>query len=172
MKNKRDSILATGIGFDDADLDANRAGHLTPKQIERLLAENRTTNQGLVGIMIFLSVIFLGLGLMGLNDTGNSGIAWVMALVWLGMVALFGSLIWDNRRVQDEIRQGQVESVQGPVQCYTGGKNARYNCRVGDLIFSGIRQEVYTAFRHLDVYTLYYLPRSKRIVAAEELPSD
>jgi hypothetical protein len=172
MKSKRDSILATGIGFDETDLDANRAGHLTQNQIERLLAESKATSQGLVGVMIFLSVIFLGIGLTGITDPGNSGLAWVMALVWLGMVALFGSVIRDNHRVQDEIQQAQVEAVQGPVQCYTGGKNGRYNCRVGDLVFSSIRQEVYIAFRHLDVYTIYYLPRSKRIVAAEALSGE
>ena len=65
MNGAHDNILASGIGFNDADLAANREGRLSEKQAERLLTARRNTVQGMVGIMVLLTVILLPLEVLG-----------------------------------------------------------------------------------------------------------
>lgn len=175
MNGAHDNILASGIGFDEADLAANREGRLSEKQAERLLKARRNTVQGMVGIMVLLTVILLPLAVLGQAQTGSPQVSIVIGLVWLGLMGLFLAIIRSGQAVQVDVRRGQVEAVRGAVQCYTSSKGEsgmQYNLRVGDLTFNRVERDAYIAFKHLDAYIIYYTPQSKQIVAAERLAGD
>ncbi len=172
MNGAHDNILASGIGFNDADLAANREGRLSEKQAERLLKARRNTVQGMVGIMVLLTVILLPLAVLGQAQTGSAQVSIVIGLVWLGLMGLFLAIIRSGQAVQADAWRGQVEIVRGPVQCYTssqGDSGTQYNLRVGDVTFHKVDRDAYIAFKHLDAYIIYYTPQSKQIVAAEPL---
>lgn len=170
MSAKRQSILASGIGFDETDLLANRSGRLTPRQIDRVRQNRKQSTYGVTALLLMAAVSLVGMVVVGIFVSQRLDLLWLVAAVTLGLTLYFMAVRGGNRRFQTDLERRQVEAVQGAVQCFTSNTRsapAEYNLRVGDITFRGVRQETYLAFRHLDVYTLYYLPESKTIVSAE-----
>ncbi|NWF70857.1 MAG: hypothetical protein HXY40_17365 [Chloroflexi bacterium] len=169
MNAKPDSILASGLDFTEDDLQANRAGQLSARQAQKLLTRHRNTTQTMLGLMLMATLFFVPLAFFAAIDTRDITPGVLLGAVWLGAIALLSAVIRSSDAAKVDIANGLVMAVQGPVQCYTtsSSSSTQYNLRVGELTFERVDQNVYIAFKHLDIYTLYYTPQSKTIVAAE-----
>jgi hypothetical protein len=169
MTTKHDSLLASNLGFDARDLAENRAGRLSEKQAMALQAERQKNNNIIAGILLAMTAIFVPVTFAAFNDDG-AGTALIVGAVYLGVAALFYTFMRSTTHaITADLNEGRVEAVQGPIQCYTSGERTNYNLRIGEVLFANVKQQVYVAFKHLDVYTLYYVPTSKHIVAAEHV---
>ena len=161
--------LASALGFTPSDLDANRAGRLSAAQRSALL---RVEARRMVGTAVSLAIAagFIVTAFEVGITTGLSapfvGLAAVAALI-AGFLA-FGSL-----KLWPDIRAGSVSSVQGFVnpgmKTRDVGRNTvlDFYWDVGDERFHvpGKAYGVLTPAAH----RLYYLPLTRRIVAAEPI---
>ena len=166
--------LAQGLGFDAAELEMNRAGRLGPAEA-RLQMRRRVKAIG--GSIVFVAAaVGFGFLLRAVGVASVSGVellvAMALSLVLLGFGTRFATLL------SLDLRAGAVESVEGVV------KTAESATRVGPIsVFPGTR--IWSYFWCLDNgqrfavpggayavltpgwHRLYYLPRSRRLVAAE-----
>ncbi len=175
MTNKHHSILAAGIGFDENDLEAKRNGRLTRQQAERLLEKRKQSTLNTTWWLLPGGVVLGGLFLVGAVSTRQLAFAFLAGGVGLGLILYFRGVHSAEKRLREAIARGVVEAGQGAIQCSSsndGKYGTSYRLRLGDLQFDYVSQEVYLAFRHLDGYTLYYLPQSKTIVSAEALSGE
>jgi membrane-anchored glycerophosphoryl diester phosphodiesterase (GDPDase) len=164
MTTKHDSLLASNLGFDEYDMEENRAGRLSEKQAAALKLLRLKTNLALVAALVMLTVILGPLFMSTMN--WNTAVAVAVAALYLSLAALFYTFMRSTTHaITADLNAEHIEGAQGQIQCYISRRS--YTLRMGDVTFSNIAQNVYTAFRHLEVYTVYYTPHSKHLLAAE-----
>jgi hypothetical protein len=168
------NVLAANLDFDDHDLAENRAGHLSEKQAAKLKLLRKKENRDVITFMLVMLLVCGPLTLvLVMNSIDIFG--WICGGLYLCILGV-GPVFWylSHRAITADLNAGRIEAVQGPIQCYehvVNTKNAHiiYSVRIGDVKFNRVTQEVYTAFRHLEVYTVYYTPHSKHLLAAEAM---
>ncbi len=168
------------FNFDEGDLNANRNGLLTEKQKTRLTAELKSARAkktrwayfifflaaiGLVvGVRIwFIPATGLGLGLR-IGFTIGFGIVWTVIYGVIGMIFLPPAAYTD---MEVAIETGRVNIVKAQsynsnthttdirYDLYIGSRRFVVDSRIGNVLIQG------------DVYTVYYLKNSGKIVSAE-----
>lgn len=161
------SQLASALGFDQSDLASNRAGRLGDGLQRRTLHRRlRNAVLGTLGFFV-VGVLFLLLALT-FPFTGrivlNGILAFVTSLVGVGY---FG---WLALRIWLDVGDGEVSSIEGYVK--QTDRETRtpwtsvwtfYWTVDGQRFAAGKAWAVLVPARH----RLYYLPRSRRVVAAE-----
>lgn len=147
--------------YSRTDLDYNRAGQLSPDQIERLQRGWRQARLGggaLVGFMVVL-----GLFLRWQGDSGALCGTGLFAAVVLGVLLMLSRTV---RRVQ---REGAVQRVEGVVRHETEMDDGtlRHFLHVGDL---RLLMEASDAANFVDgqAYRVYYIPTTGYVVSGEE----
>lgn len=167
--------LASALGFAPADLEANRAGCLTASERDFQLRPVRNT------VLITAVFLLLAAGCVALVftvgiGTGISTPSLVLAAVFLLTVGLLG---YSSIPVWRDLRAGLVSTVEGMVRpaeretdiATRGGGRVpvfTYYWVVDDqqrFTVTGKAYGVLTPARH----RLYFLPRSRRVVAAERV---
>jgi len=166
--------LARALNFTASDLQENRAG--------RLSASQRSTQLGVVARSAVKSLILLLLACAGIAGWFVIGVATVLGLIPLALAALFlawvGIFAWYMPPVWRDADAGVVSSVEGLVtpaerqqSIPAGDANVTiwsyYWVVDGGQRFwvAGKAYPVLTPARH----RLYFLPSSRRIVAAEPI---
>ncbi len=166
--------LAQALGFDAAELEMNRAGRLGPAEAR---LQMRRMVKAIGGSIVFVAAA-VGFGFL-LRAGGVASVSGVELLVAMALsLVLVGFGIRFATLISFDLRAGVVESVEGVV------KTAESATRVGPIgIFPGTRIWSYSWYldsgRRFAVpggayavltpgwHRLYYLPRSRRLVAAE-----
>ena len=164
--------LSSALGFDASDLGSNRAGRLGPGQHRTQMWQLVKTSAGTL-FLLALAVLFAFIALAaGLSS--RIGIQSMLAVA----ACLFGAgyFGWFGLRLGLDLRAGAVSSIEGfvkPTERETRvGAGFRsvpvwtYYWNVDDRERFAVTGKAYgalTAARH----RLYYLPRSRRVVAAE-----
>jgi hypothetical protein len=160
--------------FTEDDLQQNRQGRLSGRQIEAQTASLATTVKvGLIGVAVVISLVVITAVILG-------GLCMVPVVLACG--ALFaGWILRHKRRAMADLQTGQVEVMRGAFQLdrrvtrtssasRTSGATRRvsYYLLVGEQRFL-IRSEVYHKLSDSEggEIVVYYLDRSRRIVAAE-----
>ena len=166
--------LAKALGFDAGELEMNRAGRLGPA--ETRLQMRRVVKAIGAAIVFVTAAAGFGVLLRAVGVVSVSGVellvAIALSLVVVGLGIRFATLL------SLDARAGVVESAEGVV------KTAESATRIGPIgIFPGTR--IWSYFWYLDSgqrfavpgdayavltpgrHRLYYLPRSRRLVAAE-----
>jgi len=166
--------LARALGFDATELEMNRAGRLAPAEAR---LQVRRMVKAIGGTLVFLAAA-AGFGSL-MRTVGVASVSGVELLVAMALsLFLVGLGIRFATLLLLDLRAGVVESVEGDV------KTAESATRVGPIgIFPGTRIWSYSwyldggqrfvvpgqAFAVLTPgrHRLFYLPRSRRLVAAE-----
>ena len=169
VKKYEDRIMDV-FAFDENDLEANQAGHLSQQQMVRLKkARNRAISTFALLAMLFgfLAIIIVAAGFQA------SGILPPLAaglLAVLAIYAIFGrnaqALLKDMRTNQVALAEGRVDLSLNALQ-----NTAEYFLRVENMRFT-IKQNAFLTFKNGDPYRIYYAPRSKRILSVEWLRED
>lgn len=169
-----DIALAQALGFDQEDLESNRAGRLTARQRKWVFARQRT-------ILIALSIITLFIGLISaivivavLLQADASVAAGILGVVGeVITVALVGLLWWLRQRYNRFLAPGYVEQISGPVTCYqlkerSEGDKTRtgYYLRLGAMEFE-ITEAALSVFQDGQPYTVYYTARPLRLLSVD-----
>jgi hypothetical protein len=164
--------LASALGFSASDLDANRGGRLSAAQRSALL---RVEARRMVGIAVCLPIA-AGFIVAAFAIGITSGLS--ARFVALAAVALFiaGFLAFGSLRLWPDIRAGKVSSLEGFVNPGMQTKHVGRNT-VPDFYWDLGDQRFHVPGKAYGVLTpaphrLYFLPLTRRIVAAEPISSD
>ena len=163
--------LASALGFTASDLDANRAGRLSTSQHSALL---RAEARRIVGIAVSLLIaagFIVGAFAIGIT-TGLS----LRFLVFAALaVFVAGLLAFGSLKLWPDITAGNVSSVQGFVNPGMKEKHVGRNT-IPDFYWDVGDQRFHVPGKAYGVLTpaphrLYFLPLTRRIVAAEPISS-
>lgn len=169
------------FNFDESDLNVNRNGSLTEKQKTRLTAELKSMRAkktrwayliffvAAVGLAVGVGVWFVpaaGLGLR-IGFTIGFGIVWTIIYGVIGMIflppAAYTDLELANETgrvniVRVESHNSRTHTTSSRYDLYIGNRRFVADSRIGNVLIQG------------DVYTVYYLKNSSKIVSAEFVP--
>ncbi|MEL7208355.1 MAG: hypothetical protein AAGK32_09020, partial [Actinomycetota bacterium] len=111
--------LATAFEFEDADLEANRLGALTPSQQEDVDAIVRQRRRGVLAAAIAvdgtLIVLWVVLALSGgFSADSAAPVIALGAVTAVALVLVGGFLVLGHVRSRD-LRAGRVSTTEGPV---------------------------------------------------------
>jgi hypothetical protein len=149
--------LQKRFDFTDDDLATNRAGRLSPMQLERMSKTNRAPI--LTGL-----ALMIGFGWCHFSGTAYRSAGTILfCLSGIGVAAMlpyFALLI--------DLSRGRVDAAEGIadfyVRQYVRGGNTKH-VSIGGVEFSG--DELMGAFPMRHRYRVYYTPLRKRIVAVD-----
>lgn len=173
-----DQGLRDYFKFDQTDLDANRSGKLSEKQLKQLIAENKTSNKIRIGAGIVSGLLFLALVAsvpilltpagIATWQNGNRGGAidfWVVAFVWalgwggIGILKIF-PLLFNRYKDKNKLT---LRSVSGTVKLAGGGWTNSHGA-VNIDHYMHIRKEKFLVDEDLDKcmkqgdsYTVYFV---------------
>jgi hypothetical protein len=154
------------IGFNQLDLDANRAGRLGPSQIRRLRrARWRAAGWGMA---VFVVMCTLAAGALFLSQTQGAPILGVVGML-LSLVAAWGTGLFLRQvfRLSRDLGDGDVLQLNGPLERILRPQGTGlYLLRIAGETFL-VNQRLFRAVRHEWVYTLYAAPASELVLAAE-----
>lgn len=159
--------LSSALKFTEADLEANRNGHISEAQRQPYAVPqvSRIAIYVILGHAVLLVGIFGAIALV-VNEPALWGI--LLLVSGLALLPFFVSRNEFLRRpvVQDDVNRGKVASVCGVVQLPM--ENSRYHLHIEGKQFNNLTLKVWGAFRPNTSYCLYYLPQSGIILSAEE----
>jgi hypothetical protein len=155
--------LAQANGFNSPDLEANRAGHLSGRQVRGLLSDVFSALYGIAILLVIVVLIVVGLSTKARFDvTGLLAIAFILGLAFL-MLFLHAS-----REVLDILGR-KVLSVEGTVTrgvwSHHRGR-ATYYYRVDGHTFT-VGNAGYTALFEGLSYRIFYVPHTGNLVSIE-----
>lgn len=155
--------------FDDSDLKANQAGYLSYMQQWRMRRRLVSASQMqmfwlLMGVLLIGGIILLLTGAAGYVVL----IAFVLYLAAMGAVLV--SIYFSNGQLRQAIEAGKVKHIQGVAQISavadTSGRTQQHQMQIDDVTFH-LTEQTRRVFQNGQRYTIYYLPGSQTIVAAE-----
>lgn len=142
----------------DVDLQANRDGHVSADQRQTLLKMRRSR---LLNQPALLALI---IGIGWLLVFGGGG-AFVGLALLLGAFALWLNGLAQAITITIDLRDPQVQAIQGHITLIRSING--FFVRIGDETLR-IDRHLYSHFmQHQGVYTLYYTPNAKVLLAAE-----
>jgi hypothetical protein len=154
--------LAAVLNFTEDDLIANRAGQITPVQIERLAHDLRWQYEPLVGIAGLTALI---LGAIGLAAGLPNGIVLCVPALLVMSLGLGGILVLRHQinRLPSQparcvpLHMGRIASIQRRRGLSDGDRHALFCIEInGQRLFAGYR--LYPILRANQEYRTYYAP--------------
>lgn len=161
--------LRRAFGFTQEDLDANRRGRLTARQVSFLASRYRRSVALAGATVIVLSSIALGAIISECNTTG---LVIVLCLAVIGFIIVMSI---DPQAWQKDIRSNSVKCICGEVRLSivtTGSGHHRstsYRLRVQEHKFY-INADQFTLLKNNEAYRVFYTPNTERILSFELVP--
>ena len=156
-------------------LEANRSGHLTTWQRDRLRPLARYARQSAFVVAVVLAVASgmmvydRQLSLPAVLRLPLAGVCLVLATFFLLRAIVGGDAL------TRDLRHMKVQTAEGPIGKHRGGSTGRSGRRsylfdVGDGTFRVASRKSYDAAPDAGIVRVYFLPRSRRVVNLERLP--
>lgn len=173
-----DQPLKDYFKFDESDLQANRFGQFTEKQLARLKQEDKSERRTGAGAGVFLMIV----GAVGLIIAIVAGIAvpdWgfrigfglgfgvIWPLVWGGLGWLFLSSSFSKIEFKVAQVRGRVNIVR--TESYSSQRHSttvRHELHIGGMQFMA-NNTLADVMMQGDEYILYYLEGTQKIISAE-----
>jgi hypothetical protein len=148
-------------GFSQADLEANREGRLGAGQALRLLLS--AGGLALVTLVVVGLIGTLAWGIFADNEGSPIGLAFGLIGVIVGLM-----LGWTMLKLMLDLFSGRVEQASGvgTRSIRPAGRSTTYYYHIGGQRFT-VSYRGYQALVPDQVYRLYYVPRSRRLVGIE-----
>ena len=167
------------LDFTPADLQANRAGEVSPAQQQKLADIRASESQDITfAALVFIVPLLFGCGICFFLFNVPTIIASVDYLVE-GLIVLIIALLgavgwsaWQGRAAGQASRQGDVVMIEGPLSLQTDEQRSRsrFFVVVGEEQFR-IPWRIYEAlnkYRHTGVvHRLYYVPGVRYVLSME-----
>ena len=163
------AALMRAMRFDDADLEANRLGALSPAQAARLRQTRR--RQTAIAALAFVALVILATSLIYAGQRSHNQI--LILSGWL-LIALNAILVLSlgraYMRLGSDMRAGSIESLTGPVErvLRRGRQGDSYLIRIADDSLP-VSREVFLSFRHEASYRIYRTAYGRLLLSAEAL---
>lgn len=161
--------LARALGFSPDDLEANRAGQLSPMQDYRLRLRRRRI--AFIGALLVLGLAFVATVFLYLGGQDGSTILTVIGIgLTLCNAALLGVFARGWLRVNADIQRGEVVALSGEMQRVIKPVSRQvfnYVVRVGQAELF-VSKEAFEAFGHTQQPVLYRVPYSGTLLSAED----
>jgi hypothetical protein len=166
------SHLMDALDFDAADLAANQAGQLSPRQ-RATLTNQRRLQSWLLTLGLALTLIAFVLVIR--VRLGGALVLWVGAAITLWALG-FGPAQTLVRWLgyDRDLKQGVVRAAEGRITLRAQpGRRRLYTLALGGQMwaFGPLQKRLFLAFRDGDSYRLYYAAGSRSILSAERLGS-
>jgi len=165
-----DSMLATALKFSHDDLIANRDGYMTKKQRKRLHRIGLSQYlPSAVGSIVFGAAFFLCLSLflMALRDDTLS-----ILLATFGFMSLWlaGYAYVQWRKFKADLEKGAVELTEGQIRLniYGFSRHIGFSIGIEKQSFS-VKRGILLAFKNGEPYRIYYAPRTRTLLSAEQI---
>lgn len=162
--------LMTQLNFTADDLAANRAGHLSPRQLQRLQRMRQRT--ALLGGGLVVVLIFVATGFLFLGQQGNSGILTLIGVgITMSNIVLMGIMLRNWLRLGEDLRKAQALTISGKAQRIiraTGRRVTNYVLRVGEVPIP-MSRDALKVFEHEAEYCVYRTPYARVLLSAERL---
>lgn len=163
------TTLQQALRFSDADLSANREGHLSDSQ--QIMLQTRKTRLMLIGLFIFFGLAFIATLFIFLgSNPANSGI---LTLIGIGLTicnALMVGIIFRGwLKLNSDTSAKRVDKIHGKLERVLKPVNRRiitYIIRIQNTE-TVVSKEVFTAFTHEQSYILYRTPYTGILLSAE-----
>ncbi len=161
--------LAQVLYFSDADLSANREGHLSESQIQTL--QRRKTRLMMIGAMIFIGLAFVATLFIFLGTKPENSS--ILTIIGIGLTicnALMVGIIFRQwLKVNSDVAGKRVDIITGKLERVLKPINRRvinYMIRIQQTE-TYVPKDVFIAFTHGDSYTLYRTPYTGILLSAE-----
>lgn len=164
------NALMAAVGFNEADLAANRAGMLSDGQRQKLRAMQRRAvgvGGGAVIVLVFVATGFLYGGRQ--TDSG------ILTLVGIGLTfsstLIMGLFTRHWLRLNADLSSGQVGVLSGKVEriIRVSGRVTTFVLKIGDDRLP-LSHEMLKGFEHDRPYRLYRTAYTRLLLSAERLP--
>ena len=164
---KYEERLMSAFAFDEDDLEANQAGHLSAHQAASLTTAQKKM---LVAALIFTLMLAVSFGLLLLSRTPVPFLPLLGVSMIGASTAFFAAYEVGAYRLRSDLQEDHVLSAEGRIDLSlkTGQNKANYFLRVGGMRFA-IKQQKFLALKNGDPYCVYYTRRSKNILSVEWL---
>lgn len=164
------TMLMQALRFDQRDLAKNREGQLSQRQIARLQPP-RVQGLALWVLLGHVAVIVAILGAIAIISQHWGFL--LVALIATGMAGMPIMMVRDQRFMQPainaDVQNGVVKAICGPTTRHTqADKRRSYQITIDETTFE-VSSKVYSGFFQESEYCIYYLPRSRVIVSAEQI---
>ena len=147
------------------DIDANRSGTISDRQIARVLGQMRAVWLG-VGCFALLTTAPLLLLVIIFSSTLLRIVFIASIIIWLlGFVMQGRKIRSQHQSVQQDLSLGQAASIEGQLTKKNHGKSGLYFV-VNDLEFP-VPQNVFDAAPDNQHFIIYYLPQSHHFLSME-----
>ena len=159
--------LPAVLGFDDADLDANRRGQLSQSQIERMRRSRQRATR--VAASLFLGLALGATLLFYIGQLQGSLILHGLGAMLIAINAIMiGMTGRTYMRVAGDLRAGEAEALAGEVErvLRRGRALDSYLLRINGAEFS-VTKDVFMVFRHEAPYRVYRASFSRQMLSAE-----
>jgi hypothetical protein len=168
-------------GWTAADLDANRAGRLSPAQIDELRRRMRKWMRRTAAWSLPWPLLALAPAIWLLVAQGDGSLFVLPIIGVLTVAPLFAIIGTRARGVIADAERGEVGIVEGPIAgMYVNTTTGTARVRIGetrmdclgtrsDRTWQATRHFIYEAERDRIAVRAFYLPRARVIVAAEPL---
>ena len=170
---KYEDHLMQAIGFDEADLEANRAGELSEQQTGDARQSDRWLRRMNWAVVLMLVVGGIWVWLDGVS--GQSFLTAIVEFAGIGLVTFAVIRYFAFRRRQEAkfLAANPIPVVEGRIQLdfHTSRYGSWYRLLVADMRFD-VTKQAFLAFKNGDPYRIYYAPHTKRILSVEWLRED
>ena len=163
------AALMAAMNFTEADLQANRQGHLSQAQADRLKRMRRR-------YVLMAAVLFLGLALAATaliflgQQNRNVILSAAGGLLTVINAVLMGGMGRSYMRIDSDLRGGGVETLAGEVEraLRRGRQHDYYLLRI-DGVSLAVTQDIFLAFQHEAPYRIYRTRLSGALLSAERI---
>jgi hypothetical protein len=167
---KYEERLADAFAFDEVDLEANRSGKLTPRQMHRL---NKARSRAVTLWAVPTIIAVMGMLIWLVLSPASLGAIERLIVFALGALVVAGAYFFaglQSRRLEADMRDPQISTVEGPVELIVGGAQygVTYMMKVGGKQFL-LKKDTFFALKNGDPYCVYYTARSKQLLSVEWL---
>lgn len=162
--------------FTVADLEANRAGHMSERQMMNLSYIVKRRRLELILLGIVFPILFLAVYFERFLQTLSQGIeVWEIALVFWVIIWLIAGFV-SSKRFASDIKSGIVYSVQGTMKRWEGhGSSGTLEIANEWLEIDG-RQNTFLKGYLRQIakgtqFRIYYAPKTEKILSMEKIDS-
>lgn len=164
----RQQELMRGLNITEEDIAVNRLGQISMMQREKILLQHKEkviilalSAVGLLVLAIYTFTVFA--------DEGKTNYSTTLAILFgIGLVIEMIVMVVVGKLGRD-VKEGLVETVQG-LAIVTSNRQKIYSLSVNDIRFK-MPQAAILYIKHLEPHVIYYLPKTKMIVAVEVMES-
>jgi hypothetical protein len=169
----RQKELCFALGFNEQDLALNRKGRMSERQKERASQRERINSKSLFAFTVFciclafisFSIFIVVASKFAPETVSILPIPFLMSIIGLWIT---WDLMRDYRAMKSDFQNGKLKSIEGLAIVDIGHRNKEASLTINGMRFHPNRNTL-LRIKQLEPHIVYYVPKSKVVVAVEVL---